>query len=129
MLSTGQLRKVGSEYIESDIRGSKLIMPDQQTVLPLDKRGDYLWLTVKGLKEDDHVSLAAVYAPGSRETALASIIDWHEALGHSHPASILYFEQRGLISISGEKALDDFNCGFARRLNQLFPIIRGGLGP
>ncbi len=41
MLSTGQLRKVDGEYIESDIRGSILIMPDQQTVLPLDKRGDY----------------------------------------------------------------------------------------
>ncbi len=126
MLSTGQLRKVGSEYIESEIRGSKLIMPDQQTVLPLDKRGDYLWLTVKGLKEDDHVSSAAVYVPGSRETALASIIDWYEALGHSHPASILYFEQRGLISISGEKALDDFNCRICKEAKSTVPHYQRG---
>ncbi len=126
MLSTGQLRKVGGEYIESEIRGSKLIMPNQQTVLPLDKRRDYLWLAVKVLKEDDHVSSAAVYAPGSRETALASMVDWHEALGHFHPASILYLEQRGLISISGEKTLDDFNCRICKEAKSTVPHYQRG---
>ncbi len=49
------------------------------------------------------------------------MIDWHEALGHSHPASILYLEQRGLISISGEKTLDDFNCRICKEAKSTVP--------
>ncbi len=85
-----------------------------------------MWLIVEVLKEDDHISSPAVYAPRSRETALASMIDWHEALGHPHPASILYLEQRGLISISEEKTLDDFNCRICKEAKSTVPHYQRG---
>ncbi len=66
LLSTGQLRKVGGEFIESNIRKSVLVMPDQQTVIPLRKVWDYLWLMVKHINKDNSVSSATVYAAGWR---------------------------------------------------------------
>ncbi len=90
-----------------------LVMPDTKTTIPLTRRGEFMWLDPHNR---DHVDFpvdgatsSTVYAPGGRNTAPASLIDWHEAMGHPHPASILFLEQRGLIGVNGEKSIDDFN--------------------
>ncbi|MCP4088495.1 MAG: transposase family protein [Gammaproteobacteria bacterium] len=69
---------------------------------------------------------ATVFAPGARETAEASLIDWYESLGHSHPASILFMEQRGLIKVTGEKSLDDFNCRICKESKSTVPHYQRG---
>ncbi len=46
VLSTGQLRRIGGEFIESNMRKSVLVMPDRKTTIPLQKKRDYLWLIV-----------------------------------------------------------------------------------
>ncbi len=56
------------------------------------------------------VIASTVHAPGDRETAQASMLDCHEALGYLHPASILFLGQRRLIRASGMKSIDDFKC-------------------
>ncbi len=86
MLSTGQLRRSGGEFIESDMRKSVLVMPDRHTIVSLRKRGDYLWLSAKHrntatlplnpLEECNNPRSATAYAPGHRDTASASLIDW-----------------------------------------------------
>ncbi len=128
MLSTGQLRRAGGEYIESGLQRSLLVMPDKQTGIPLKQKGDFLWLT-----DSNHIPMtqetvksATAYAPGGRETASASLIDWHEALGHTHPASILFLEQRGLIRITGEKSLDNFNCRVCKEAKSTLPHYQRG---
>ncbi len=126
LLSTGQLRRVGGEFIESDIRSSVLVMPDQHTALPLRKKRDYLWLMAKLVDENNHTSSATVYAPGGRDTASLSLIDWHKTLGHSNPASIMFLEQRGLIEITGIKTLDDFNCRICKESKSTVPHYQRG---
>eukprot|EP01084_Bolivina_argentea_P010286 19150_1 len=135
MLSTGQLRRSGGRFTESDIVGSTLMMPDRHTTIPLRKKRDYLWLTVKHkntyrpvshARENNTPSSAAVYAPGGRNTASASLIDWHEAMGHPHPASILFLEQRGLIRVNGEKSIDDFNCRICKEAKSTIPHYQRG---
>ncbi len=69
---------------------------------------------------------AAAFAPGARETAEASLIDWHETLGHPHPASVLFLEQRGLIRITGQKTLDDFNCRIYKEAKSTVPHYQRG---
>ncbi len=138
ILSTGQLRRAGGEYVESGSRGSVLIMPDQHTGIPLTQKGDFLWLTESGrqhsssaehtltLTTKDMARSSTAYAPGGRETASASLIDWHEALGHPHPACVIFLEQRGLITITGEKTLDDFNCRICKEANSTLPHYQRG---
>ncbi len=135
MLSTGQLRRSGGGVTESDIVGSTLMMPDRHTTIPLRKKSDYLWLTVKHkntdrpvshARENNTPSSAAVYAPGGRETATSSLINWHETLGHPHPVSITFLEQRGLISIVGNKTLDDFNCRICKESKLTVPHYQRG---
>ncbi len=138
MLSTGQLRRAGGEYVESGSRGSVLIMPDQHTGIPLTQKGDFLWLTESGrqhsssaehtltLTTKDMARSSTAYAPGGRETASASLIDWHEALGHPHPACVMFLEQRGLIKITGEKTLDDFNCRICKEAKSTLPHYQRG---
>ncbi len=128
MLSTGQLRRAGGGYIESGLQRSLLVMPDKQTRIPLKQKGDFLWLT-----DSNHIPMtqetvksATAYAPGGRETASASLIDWHKALGHTHPASILFLEQRGLIRITGEKSLDNFNCRVCKEAKSTLPHYQRG---
>ncbi len=126
---------LAKRYVESGSRESVLIMlmPDQHTRIPLTQRGDFLWLTESGrqhsssaehtltLATKDMARLSSAYAPGGRETASASLIDWHEALGHPHPAGVMFLEQRGLIKISGEKKLDDFNCRICKEAKSTLP--------
>ncbi len=69
---------------------------------------------------------STAYAPGGRETASASLIDWHEALGHPHPACVMFLEQRGLIKITGEKTLDDFNCRICKEAKSTLPHYQRG---
>ncbi len=61
--------------------------------------------------------------------ASASLIDWHEALGHPHPASIMFLEQRGLIKITGIKTLDDFNCRTCKEAKSTIPHYQRGTRP
>ncbi len=49
----------------------------------------------------DEAMASTVYAPGNRDTASLTLLDWHETLGPTHPASIMFLEQRGLIKIEG----------------------------
>ncbi len=136
MLSTGQLRRAGGEYFESGLKGSVLVMPDRHTKIPLKQKGDFLWLTDsshQGRLGTSHAPMmrekaksATAYAPGGRETASASLIDWHEALGHPHPYSILFLEQRGLIRVNGEKTIDDFNCRICKEAKSTIPHYQRG---
>ncbi|MCP3668577.1 MAG: DDE-type integrase/transposase/recombinase, partial [Gammaproteobacteria bacterium] len=105
-------------------------MPDSETCIPLYRRGEFLWLAPHN--HEQHESLAegvlssTVYAPGSRETAETSLLDWHEALGHPHPASVLFLEQRGLIKVRGAKYLDDFNCKICKEAKSTTPHYQRG---
>ncbi len=69
---------------------------------------------------------STVYAPGGRETAEAPMLDWHEALGNPHPASILFLEQRGLIKVKGAKHLDDFNFKICKEAKSTTPHYQRG---
>ncbi len=135
MLSTSQLRRIGVEFIEPDMRKSVLVMPDRKTMSPLQKKGDYLWLTVHHRQTPGHVNLtkenecassATVYAPGGIDAASASLIDWHEAMGHPHPVSVMFLEQRGLIKITEEKTLDNFNCRICKEAKSTVPHYQRG---
>ncbi len=116
ILSTPCLRKAGGRYMDSPNKPELVFGSGRR--LPLTERNDFHWLEGNGISLHDHGTIdthsntlaATVFAPGARETAQASLIDWHESLGHSHPSSILFLEQRGLIKVTGEKSLDGFNC-------------------
>ncbi len=130
MLSTGKLCRAGGEFLQSSHRQSVLIMPDSKTRITLHKKGEFLWLIPDRRTHLESVTDSAlsstVYAPGDRDTASASLIDWHEALGHSHPASITFLEQGGLIKITGEKTLDNFNCRICREEKSTIPHYQKG---
>ncbi len=61
-----------------------------------------------------------------RDTASATLLDWHETLGHTHPASITFLEQRGLIKIEGDKKFDDFNCRICKEAKSTVPHYQRG---
>ncbi len=107
LLSSGCLRRTGGKFVESN-DNSALYLAGDHTTIPLTESGNFLWLKPHITSEKSYAS--TVYAPGSRETASASLLDWHEMLGHSNPSSILYLGQRGFINITGEKKLTGFNC-------------------
>ncbi len=132
ILSTPCLRKAGGRYTDSPDGGE--ISLKSGCRLPLVEVDGFQWLKCNGMCSDSRVTstledkaiAATVFAPGARETAEASLIDWHESLGHSHPASILFLEQRGLIKITGNKTLDEFNCRICSEAKSTVPHYRGG---
>ncbi len=130
MFSTEKMCRSGGEFLQSARRQSVLVMPNTETTIPLTRRGEFLWL-VPHNREHIESSVTSpisstVYAPGGRETASASLIDWHETLGHPHPASITFLEQRGLIEIVGDKKLDDFNYRICKETKSTVPHYQRG---
>ncbi len=75
----------------------------------------------------DIFTASTVYTPGSRETAEASMLDWHEALGHPLPASILFLEQRGLIRATRAKGIDNFNYRICKETKSPTPYYQRGI--
>ncbi len=125
MFSTEKLCTFGGEFLQSERRQSMLVMPDAKTKIPLIKKGEFVWLTPHNCNNvnfpvDSTISSTA-YAPGDSQSAQASLIDWHETLGHTHPASVLFLEQRGLIEVTGEKKLDNFNCRICKEAKSTVP--------
>ncbi len=108
LISSGRLRRAGGKFTESNENGSELTLPNGKVVIPLTQRGDFIWLETVPYSENSTIN--TVYTPGDRDSTLATLTDWHEILGHSHSASILQLEKRGLIKIRGRKLARDFNC-------------------
>ncbi len=98
LISTGQLRRAGGKFIESTEMEAKLELSDKEGALTLTEKGDLLWL--EQIKIVEYMESNATYAPGERASASGRLIDWHETLGHCHPAGILTLEQRGLIKVN-----------------------------
>ncbi len=108
LISTGQLRRAGGKFIDSTEMEAKLELPDKEGALTLIEKGDLLWL--EQIKIVEYMESNATYAPGKRESASGRLIDWHETLGHCHPAGILTLEQRGLIKVTGPKDINQLQC-------------------
>ncbi len=47
-------------------------------------------------------------------------------MGHSHPVSVMFLEQRGLIKITEEKTLDNFNCRICKEAKSTVPHYQRG---
>ncbi len=124
LISSGRLRRAGGKFAESNRNGSELTLPSGKVVIPLTQKGDFMLPeTVPSPQSPD---INTVYAPGGRNSASASLLDWHELLGHSHPSSILYLGQRGLIHITGEKELNKFNCRLCKECKSTVPHYQRG---
>ncbi len=123
LLSSGCLRRSGGKFIESSA-GSTLQMAGGRTVIPLKERGNFLWLKPYAENRKGHIN--TVYAPGGRETASASLLDWHETLGHCNPSNIIYLGQRGLINVTGEKRVSNFNCRLCKECKSTLPHYQRG---
>ncbi len=113
------LREKNGEFREKK-GDSSIILPVSNARIPLSESKGFVWLhearhgqnemkeitskcKVECLDEirKDEVIPTTEYALGGHETAESSLFDWNEALGHPHPASILFLEQRGLIKVKG----------------------------
>ncbi len=86
--------------------------------------GNFLWL--KTYVEGERAHTNTVYAPGERKMASASLLDWHETLGHCNPTSILYLGQRGLINVTGNKKLTTLNCRLRKEYKLTVPHYQRG---
>ncbi len=144
MFSSGRLRERGGEFRERN-RNSFIKLPASNMIIPLFESKGFVWLRESGHRENDTIQMipqnttehryefknnevmaSTLYAPGSRETAEASMLDWHEAFGHPHPASILFLEQRGLIKVKGLKNIDEFNCRICKESKSTTPHYQRG---
>ncbi len=143
MFSSGRLREKKGEFRETE-GDSTIRLPLSNERIPLLEAEGFLWLceTRHGQHEttnmteidakhvhktrDNEAIVSTVYAPGDRESAQASMMDWHETLGHTHPASILFLEQRGLINITGMKNIDDFHCRTCKETKSTIPHYQRG---
>ncbi len=94
-------------------------------MIPLTEHGNFLWLTPFIENGETHIN--TVYAPGERGVTSASLLDWHETLGHCNPSSILYLGQRGLINITGEKRLTALNCRLCKECKSAVPHYQRGI--
>ncbi len=123
LLSSGCLRRSGGKFVES-YPESTLCFAGGNASVPLIENGRFLWLKQHTANEMSHIR--TVYAPGGREAASASLLDWLELLGHSHPSSILYLGQKGCIHITGQKDLNKFNCRLCKECKSTVPHYQRG---
>ncbi len=143
MFSSGRLREKKGEFRETE-GDSSITLPLSKARIPLLESEGFLWLceTRHGQHQttnmteleakhahktrDNEAIVSTVYVPGHRESAQASMLDWHETLGHTHPASIIFLEQRGLIKVRGPKIIDDFNCRTCKEAKSTLPHYQRG---
>ncbi len=123
LISSGRLRKTGGKFIESN-NGSVLQTAGGQEVIPLTERRIFLWLVT--VIESEKTQINTAYAPREREMTSASLLDWHETLGHCNPTSILYLGQRGLINVTGNKKLTALNCRLCKEYKSTIPHYQRG---